>query len=223
MNKWVIFTVLLFCLSACGENHALKEETFMFDEENEGWIVGDSANHRFIMKDNNGIGFGFSLRDSSYYFGKSWSSILGITTHMSYKEYHYQNFASSYGVAFHLSLTAGFPPYGDDIYVGFDDIDFSYDFGYNTISRLDVFSKHKSMSMTDQGYEQQDEKIFSTVAFLHNVTIGDVTYETVLHFQLKDFTEELYNHSVKEIFIAKDVGLVKYILNSGLEVIRIAG
>jgi hypothetical protein len=223
INKWLILIAALFSLMACGENHALKEETFRFDKANEGWIVEDSTMYRFIMQDDNGISYGFSLRDSSYYFGKSWSSILGVTTNISYKEYHYQNFYSSYGKSFHLSLTAGFPPYGDDIYVGLDDINFCYDFEYDTISRLDVFSKHKSMSMTDQGYEQQDGKIFSTVTFLNDVIIGDVTYDSVLHFELKDFTEELYHHSVREIFIAKGVGLVKYVLNSGLVVVRVAG
>ena len=220
MNRWAVFIILLFGLSACGENHALKEETFRFDKANEGWIVVDSTNYQFILKDSNGIGYGFSLRDSLYYFGKSWSSVLGITTHISYTEYHYQNFASSYGATYHFSLTAGFPPYGDHIYVGLNDINFAYDFEYNTISRIDVFNLHKSMSMTDQGYEQNEE-IFSTVSLLNNITIGDLTYDTVLHFELKDFTEELYSYSVKEIFIAKGVGLVKYVLNSGLELVRV--
>ncbi len=172
------------------------------------------------MQDENGISYGFSLIDSSYYFGKSWSSFFGITTNISYKEYHYQNFISNYGQSFHLSLTAGFPPYGDDLYFGMGDISVSYDLAENTISRLDVFSFHKSQIRTDEGYEQ-DEEILSKVDMLHNFEIGDTSYSIVLHFKLEDFTEELYKHSLKEIFIAKNYGLVKYVLNSGLEVVRI--
>ena len=219
MNKWITILVFAAVLSACGENHGLKEETFLFDEENKGWIVTDSASFRFIMKDSNGIGYGFSLVDSSYYFGKSWSSFLGITTHISFREYHYQNFSSNYGLSFHLSLTAGFPPYGDALYVDLGDIAFSYDFGYETISRINVFNFNKSQIMTDEGYEV-DEEIHSTVQILNNLELGGTVYSGVLHFKLEDFTEELYRHSVREIFIARDKGLVKYVLNSGLEIVR---
>ncbi len=220
MNKLITIAGLLLVLTACGENHGLKEETFLFAEGNADWIITDSTRYQFIMQDANEISYGFSLKDSSYYFGKSWSSILGITTHISYKEYHYQNFISNYGQSFHLSLTAGFPPYGDDLYIDLGDIAFSYDFVYETISRVNVFDHHKSSIMTDKGYEQ-DEEIFSKVEILNNLTIGDTAYGTVLHFKLEDFTEELYKHSVKEIFIAKNFGLVKYVLNSGLEVVRL--
>lgn len=220
MNKLISTVVLLLLLAGCGENHGLKEETFLFDEENKGWIVNDPGSFRFMMQDDNGISYAFSLKDSSYYFGKSWGSFLGITTHISYREYHYQNFFSNYGLSFHLSLTAGFPPYGDVLYIDLGDIAFAYDFNFETISRINVYNSNKSLIMTDEGYEV-DEEILSSVEILNNLEVGGRVYTGVLHFKLEDFTGELYRHSVREIFIARERGLLKYVLNSGLEVIRI--
>jgi len=219
MNRLITILIITVLIASCGENHALKEETFKFDEENKGWVNIGPARLSFMMRDSNNISYGFSQVNSDYYFGKSWSSFLGITTHISLTEYNYQKFISNYGIEFSLSLTAGFPPFGDALYVEMDDIGFSYDLAYETISRVNVFSLGKSLIMTDEGYEA-DEEIISAAQVLDNLEVGGTVYQKVLFFRLEDFTEELYRYSVREIYIARDVGLVKYVLNSGLEITR---
>ena len=114
-------------VSSCGEDSALKEETFRFKEINRGWAGTNQWGSSFIMTDDNGISQSFTQSDYNAYFTKSWTSILGINTHMSHIEYTHQNWFSTYGLSFYQSLTAGIPPHGDRLYLSVGGAGFEYD------------------------------------------------------------------------------------------------
>jgi hypothetical protein len=219
INKIFILIVFALNIVSCGENSALKEEKLYFAEENKDWIVNDTIGENFIMVDNHGISQSFSMNGNTHYFNKSWSSILGINTKMTHTEYHFQEFISSYGMYFSLSLTAGFPPFGDEIYVNLGNISFAYDLKNKTISRIDSNFGNKSKLMTDQGYEE-NEKIYSTAEIMDSISIYGKTYQEVLHFEFKDFRNKWNDFTPVEIFVAKKYGLVKYILNNGISAER---
>ena len=208
-NVFIVFVSFLL-FTAC-----VKEETIHFSAENKDWLTDYELGDNFIMLDDNNISHGFSMTENSYYFNRSESGYFFITTHKENTEYHYQNFTSNYGVRFSLSLTAGFAPYGDDIYISLDDIGFDYDLTYKTIARIDCPFGYLSKTMTDTGYEN-NVTINSTVEYIDFYNINDVRYAGVLHFTFKDYVEQWDNYTVREIFVAKKYGLIKYRLNNGL-------
>jgi len=215
LNK-LFFGLIAIVLFSCGEDSALKEETIYFQDKNKCWITKETTGYNFIMIDNNGISQSFTMNIDDYEFNKSWSSFLGVNTEMTHTEYHYQSYTSNYGTQFSLSLTAGFEPFGDDIYIDLSGIGFAYDFKFETISRIYTDFGYKTKSMTDTGYELQDEDIFSIVEILDNYSTNYYEYETVLQFRLKDFNDKWDNFTVTEIYIAKNIGLIKYVLNNGI-------
>lgn len=210
-------TILLLSLLLIG---CVKEETINFDSENRDWITNYEIGDNFIMKDNNGITCSYSMTDDSYYFLESEGGVLFVTTDKEQTEYHYQNFTSNYGTQFSLSLTAGFEPFGDEVYMEFNDIGFAYDFKYQTISRIHSPFGYLSKNMTDKAYEN-NVTINSKVEILESYIVNDVAYFEVLHFTFKDYVEEWEPYTVKEIFVAKRFGLIKYILNNDLIIERV--
>ena len=209
MNKEIIFLLLLFFVGC------VKEETINFDSENKDWITSYKIGDNFIMKDNNDISHSFSMTDNSHYFNESEGGYFFITTHKENTEYHYQNFTSNYGIQFSLSLTAGFEPFGDEIYIKLDNIGFAFDFKHQTISRIDSPFGYLSKTMTDKGYEN-NVTINSTVEIIDSYIVNDIQYSEVLHFAFKDYIEKWEPYTVTEIFITKKYGLIKYILNNDL-------
>ncbi len=69
--------------------------------------------------------------------------------------------------------------------------------------------------MTDDGYEN-NITISATVEIIDFYNVNNFQYSGVLHFTFIDFQNEWEPFTVKEIFIAKKHGLIKYILNSDL-------
>lgn len=215
----LIFCILPFFLLSCGENSALKEETYYFEETHRAWIPDYDQNFQFVVSDTNGISESFMLDQDETYFTKSWGSFLGINTDMTHTEYHYQAYSSSYGNRFTISLTAGWPPYGDEIFVTMNDVEFAYDLKKERVSRVYSEFGSKSLLMTEDGYEE-NETIHSTVTILSNTSIGSNEYNEVLQFVFLDYAEEQKPLTIKEIYIAKDCGLVKYVYNNGISFSR---
>lgn len=220
MNKKTILPLLLISLLvACDREHALKKETYYFKEENRGWVKGDSVRMPFIMVDENGISNSFSLNDSTCYFGQSWGTFMGIYTEYTLKEYCYMSFRSTYGTSFSISLTAGYPPHGDYAHIGLGGLGFIYDMEFGTIVRMDTPFGTKSRIITGTGYEE-NEPISSTVEVLDTLVVEGIVYQEVMHFSLKDFEEQWGEYTPCDIFIAKNCGLIRYILSGGLTVSR---
>lgn len=218
----ILFITAVILLSACGgEGNGLKTETYYFNEQNAEWLTKDTIADTFVMMDNNGISQSFSMRSDNYYFNKSWSSIIGITTQSSLTEYHFQSYRSSFGLKFSLSLTAGIPPFGDNIYINLEEVGFAYDFDFETVSRLETLFGYKSLLMNSDGYEvSEDGEILSSVEILDSLSTADTSYFEVLHFTFNDFNDQWTDYTVSEIFVAKEIGLVKYVLAGGVSAER---
>jgi hypothetical protein len=208
--------LLIVFFNSCGENNALKEETIYFQEENKGWISDDSAGINFVMIDNNSLSQSFAMNDEVYEFSKSWGGFLGINTLMTHTEYHYKSYSSSFGDYYSVSLTAGHEPYGDDLYIDLTGMAFSYDLKFETVSRLYLDLHSKSMLMTDKGYEQQGEEIYSTVSLVDSFRTLYHQYDSVLIFELKDFESSVNDFTPVKIFYAKNTGLIRYDLKNGV-------
>jgi hypothetical protein len=208
-------SLLIILLLSCGENSALREKTYYFEEDNKLWVPDNDLHYQFIMQDTNGISESYMLDDDLYYFGKSWGGFLGITTDMSHTEYHYQSYSSTYGNRFSISLTAAWPPYGDELFISLNNVQFAYDLKLNYLSR--VYSDYGNVShlMTSEGYEET-EQILSTVELLNDVNLDGMEYKDVLHFVFKDFKERHSELTVKDIYVAKNSGLVKFVLNNDI-------
>lgn len=212
----LLIPVALAFLVSCGENMALVEETLYFDAGNAGWLSQDTMGVNFVMSDNNGITQSFTMDSEEHYFGKSWTSTLGITTHMTHTEYRYQAWHSSYGYSLSQSLRAGFEPYGDRLYVDLHGTTFAFDLKTATLSEVSCSAGRISLTMTDIGYEAWDEEILSTIELMESYATASTVYDSVLHFSLKDFEGERDDFDVTTIYLAKHAGLIRFELENGV-------
>lgn len=219
INKY-IFIILLLLVVSCGENSALKEDYYYVDKSNKDWLINDTLGDNFIMIDENGISQSFSMNDFQYSFNPSSTTILGVTTRTSYREEDYQSFSSNFGQLFSILLSASYAPFGDELYIKLGNTSFAYDFAFNTISRIECDNNYKSKTITDTGYTDSNQRIKSTVEFFDNYVVNNYNYQNVLHFSLKDFILEWNDFTVTDIYIAKKVGLIKYVLSNELEYYR---
>ncbi|MDD4813680.1 MAG: hypothetical protein PHE46_10770 [Bacteroidales bacterium] len=212
---WCMTAGMLVLLTACGEHSALKEETFRFAEVNRGWAPAEGLGESFIMVDGNGITQSFTQTQHSSYFTKSWSSFLGINTHMSHIEYTHASWFSTFGSGYSQSLTAGSPPHGDYMFVGVDRTEFQYDVEKQVIMRIDVPFGRLSRIITDTGYED-DEPIGSTVEHFDSLAVGGRIYEDVICFILNDFQSDWSSRTVTHIYLAKGIGLIRFVRHGGV-------
>jgi len=214
MNKYLIILFVLI-ISSCGEDDALKEETLYISSENRDWLIADEIGSNFIMIDNNNIAQGFSMYQNSSDFSPSTSSYFGVKTKVIKTESYTQGYSSNYGQRFSYILTAGFAPFGDNLSISINEISFTYDFNFKTIARISYESNYKSKLMTDKGYEEND-KIYSTVELLDTITINDRLYSGIMHFSFDDFKDKWSKFTIKELYVAKQYGLIKYKLENGI-------
>lgn len=207
------FIVLLF--SGCSEDWALKEETFSIAEENSDWLPAETDENSFIMTDNLGITHGFVIQGEEHYLDKSWGGFLGLNTHMTFTEYRYRAFGSTYGLSYYAALRATtWEPYGDHLSIEVDEISFKYDLGLHVISHLRTPTGTISKVETSEGYSP-GEDIMSTCEILDSLTVNDRTYFEVIYFTLNDFSGNWNDFTVREIYFAKEYGLIKFLLNDG--------
>ncbi len=212
-----------FLLSCGGEGeHPLKEEYFYLEDFNKEWFTPDTVGEVFIMKDLNGISSSFEMTGNQKSMGKSWTTVMGINTRTTYSEECFQSFNSSFGMSLGISMRANSPPHGDNINISLGQVGFSYDFDFEIAHSLDTPFGYKNLLMTDKGYEVHDDgEILSTVEMLDSLPTSFGTYQEVLHFTFKDFNNYWTDFTVTEIYMAKEVGLVKYVLASGISSERV--
>lgn len=216
---WIKLSFLILMAFAFWGCNLPKEEIYPTDDENKGWLFSGDVGSNFIMADNNGISESFTMFTNLHDFDEGASGYFFITTSVSKRESFYQSFTSTYGHEMNLSLTAGYPPFGDELYVSLDGISFAYDLEYQTISRLDTPFGGKSKVRTEKGFTGYII-IESSVEFIDNFVLHDITYEKVLHFKFDDYPESWTDFTVRDLFIGWESGLVKYVLNNGLEYTR---
>lgn len=224
-SKYLFLAMALFLLSCGGEGeNSLKKEYVYMEEMHKEWLSSDTIKEVFIMRDLNGISSSFLMNGKHEYMGKSWSTFFGINTSSTYTEESYQTWRSGFEMALAINMRANPEPHGDEIYISLDRVGFRYDFDFETVYSLDTPFGYKSYLITDEGYEIHDDgEIYSTVEILDSLVTSYGSYEEVLHFTFKDFIDQWTDFTVSEIYIAKEVGLVKYELASGLSNERVPG
>ncbi len=201
---------------ACSENWALKEETFAISDENGDWVPLEVPDSSFLMKDIHGITQGFVMVRDEQYMNKSWGGFLGLNTHMTFSEYRFRSYSSTYGHNFHISLRAAtWEPYGDELSVQLMDLDFSYDLGLGRVTSIYTPYKWVSYTQTSEGYESEDT-IFSTCEIIDSLVFDNLTYRNVLHFTLADNPDQWSESIPTNIYIARGTGLISYTLNNGI-------
>ena len=214
MNK-SIFILPFLVLCSCGEENALKEETIYISKENKDWLTKDEVGSSFIMIDNNKISQGFLMSENSSYFSPSTTSYFWVNTKVIKTESYTQWYSSNYGQRFSYILTAGYTPFGDNLCVSINDILFAYDLKFKTIERINYDLNYKSKIMTDKGYEE-DVKIYSTVELLDTLTVNGCLYSGILHFKFEDFRDKWTQFTIRELYLAKHYGLIRYSLVNGI-------
>lgn len=214
--KLSLIIVLTASFSACNQP---KEKFYHIEDVNKGWLFDGEVGGSVFFTDNSGISESFTLYSSAREFNEGSSGFLFMTTQVSKRESFYQAFTSTYGHRFSISLSASYPPFGDELYVNLDGFAFAYDLKYNEVSRLESPFGYKSKTMTDKGYAG-NVIIGSQVEILNQFELNGFSYSQVLKFKLLDFQENWTSFTVREIYIAREHGLVKYVLNNGMEAVR---
>lgn len=214
--KVSLLFVLTVSFSAC---NLPKEKFYHIENANKSWLYTGAVGSSISLTDTNGISESFTLNWGTHEFSEGYSGYLFITTRISKRESFHQNFSSTYGHRLSLTLSANYPPFGDELYVSLNDIGFAYDLKYNEITRLDTPFGYKSKTMTDTGYAG-NVIIGSDVEILNQYELIGFIYAEAMKFTLADFQENWTGFTVREIYIAKKYGLVKYVYNNGIEVVR---
>ncbi|MFC0876343.1 hypothetical protein ACE01N_07095 [Saccharicrinis sp. FJH2] len=220
--KYIIELLLVIIVfMSCTENAALKKDVYNVNIENSEWINFSELERDFSMIDNNAISYSFGLSDRYHEYDKSWTSVVGINTHMSYREEYYESYTSTYGLNYSLNLSASFEPNGDCLDCRLGEVRFKYDLDKNILCNVDYDNEYKSLQSTSDGYIIQNDSIYSIAEFIDSVMVNQVTYYNVLHFTLHDFAEEWKDFTINEIYLAKQTGLIQYTYTNGISVCRI--
>jgi hypothetical protein len=214
-SKW-IYLILLAGMAACGgarESYDVRPESF-------NWISEDSLGAGFMMRDDNAITQSFRCNYLTSGYDYSTSSFLVFRTRTTRKQNLYQEWGSSYGRFFSISLTAEPEPFGDNLTITLNDVSFTYDLGKKEVTRLTTPHGLLSKTISGDGYVENDP-LLSEVEILESMYVGQVFYSGVMHFTLKDFESKWGPYTITEIFVAKYIGLVKFTLSNGLTYNRI--
>lgn len=184
-----------------------KEEQLFIDIENKEWLSNFKADSLVSFIDNNQILHNIyyqSINNSSV--GSS-SKFIGIKTSQTFSEYSGQYFN---GINFrgYISLSAVKKSKNlssDILSVSLNSINFMYDLDLKKIVTVNL--------NTDYEYDN----IMSEIVFLDTLKINNKSYNNVLNFKLKDFSNKWDSYTVTDLYIAKGSGLIKFKTQNGLE------
>jgi len=223
LNNFFLF-ILFGIIVSCGEEHSLREENYYIDNINKEWLIDDSINSNFTMIDNNGISQSFNLQWIYNEMSKSVSKNFGITTLISYREYISYSYTSTYNSGFSISMTAATDnediQNGDVLTANVGNTAFRYDFTYNQVTDVYLNAGAISSIYTSEGL-QSDTEILSKVELIDTLTVNNFQYKDILHFKLNDFTDSIDNFDITEIYISKNIGLIKYKYYNDIECYRV--
>jgi len=128
-------------------------------------------------------------------------------------EQYYRNYRNSFSNHFSFSIYAYT---GEDMTIELGNIDFTYNFDKNKITRIFVYEYYKSPTYYSDGTVEGDT-IFSTVEYLDSYKVSNQNYDGVMLFTINDFVNQLSDFDAKQIYVAKHYGLIKYVTKSGIE------
>jgi len=214
MNKLIFIISIFLFLSSC-----VNEETIYFNDDNRGWIDYSSENESFLMIDNNNITNDFQQFSESSYFQEGSSAFVFITYKRMFREYISRQYHSLiYNNRFSMSLEAPYEPPGDELFVKINKTGFAYNLNEKTLTRIEVNPTIYFDGVNE--YVSNPEDIKSSIENIE-ATIANKVYKDVLHFTLKDLNSNWEDFTVTEIYVAKNIGLIKYKLNNGITYERI--
>lgn len=206
----------MLILSSCSD-FAFKKEKYYVEKENLQWLSKDSS---FTMIDSSGIRQNFVTYGTVYNNETPYSAtmFLGICINKSTGEEYFQSFTSNYQLQYTCSIEA-FYDHGDELNISIGDLTVSYLLRFNKINYLSYNNNSICSTQNDDG-TFDDSSFKSKMEFLDTMTIGDKLYSNVLHFKLNDFRSEWTDFTIREFYAAANYGLIEYIYENGVKVVR---
>jgi len=216
MNKLtflsLIFTVLLLTTS-CGDKEDFPNP---IAASSMNWLFQEEVGQRFTMVDDNGITEDFVLTQSVGRNSQNDYQANGLDIDLSKISYYSQQFSTTYSDVFSMGLRSGYGNYGDTFLLNIGGVSYDIDLHEALVTSVRYNSDYLSYSTTEDGYENNGNPLYSTVTFLENEIINGITYEKVMYIKYNDFIVTNTDFTIKEIYLAKGFGLVKYIRNNGI-------
>ncbi len=214
----LLLPVIFIMLVSCGDDFALSKKYYYVTEKNKAWLVNDSLTKPYEMVDNNGITYNFSGASARQEFSEGTSGFLFVTTQKSFRESYYLSSSSNYGTSFSMYLYAPYWDGSDDvIHLTMDNITIHCDLTSYTIDYFGCSQNNVKWTDTD---ENNQNSVFVKAEFLDSINVRNRVYNGLLHCKLKDNINVLADKDITEIYYAKGVGLIKYVLKSGIVVER---
>jgi hypothetical protein len=210
-------------LFSCGDETAINEEHYYVDSEHKMWLSPDTLNTNFVMIDNNEISLSYCLLHTRSDMSKSESKNFGINIKFTYREEISQFYQSTYFQGFSTLISAGIDEennIGDVITLGLGNTAFSYDFKYKQLTYIHCGNNTISTTYTSEGLKP-DKEFYSTIEFIDTMTLQNILYKDIMYFNLNDFNDSIVDLDITDIYIAKNIGLIRYTFKNGLDYQRI--
>lgn len=216
MNRLASFALVfsvLFLVISCGDDDLPQNP---IDPSSMEWFFQENVGANFIMHDDNGIANEFILEESIGANSQNGYQTNGLDADLSKINYYYQDFSDTYFSGLKLGVRSSYGSYGDTFTISINEVDFAIDLNEALVTSVHFESTYLAYSETDEGYENNEEPIYSTVTFLENALIDGVNYDEVMHIQYNDFIASNTDYTIKEIYLAKQFGLIQYVYNNGV-------
>ena len=207
-TKYLILIALAFVATSCRK----PQHEYLLNDETKSWFVDDDKRY-FEMRDDNGVGYSFSLERSYSYMMEESSHVMGILTDEAQRESCSQSGNSSYAMAFLLCATAG---WGEELNM---DDSFSLDLG-NARYALSMRGKEISPQYCLDLGGGVDEMKFE-VEYFDQYRVHDVEYQSVMRLKLVDLAYPQSHFFPTEIYYAKHYGLIQCTLDDKLTLYRL--
>jgi hypothetical protein len=221
-NKVVLIITIFLIFQSCCPEAGFPDDTYSIKTANLDWLTDYQVDDGFIMIDSNNISTFFKLYNTDQHYTQSYSCTLGIRTHSSDREYQQQSFNSTFGIPFNISIDANFPPFGNKLWININQTEFVVDLDYKELIEVSLNGEfHKFKEEDIDSYIDGDLPILSQIRYIDTLEINGHVFLDILHFSLLDFTDKYTNFTVKDIYIAKNKGIIQYSLQNGLVYKRI--
>jgi hypothetical protein len=215
----LVLLAIAMLFSACGDEYALSEKYYYLSESSKEWLLNDDqTRNTFTMIDDNGISHNYApyTQKRDYDIGTSGLVFLPMPTRKSYRERYYISTSSNFNHRFSMYLNASaIADWGDDMHFSFQDISLQFNINkaeINYISTQQVSYYNPS--------DIENIRKYAKAEFVDNIEINGVIYKDVLKFEITDMKNKRSKYDIIAFYYAKGYGLIKYVYNSGLNVVR---
>ena len=214
MNKLFTLTILLLLFS-CGKDDLPRNTIQVGDIQ---WLFQGDINDSYVMQDSNGISNSFTLISIDGFNDASGASQL---TNIDLSQItNYSHKYTSTSSILRMGISAGYQPVGNKLYGEFDDLNFRVDLATHQLTYISLGTQYRSLTETDEGYVNYGGMMYSNASFFTNYTIEGTVYDAVFIIKLNDFSGSYSNFTIREFYVAKGFGVVKYVYNNGVVSLR---